>query len=289
MRTKFTKKAIAGMLLVIVATVVAIQWMHRRMLELRCAENLRQIGVALTQYSHESRGDFPLLAMTPGRITFEVAALYPKFLPDTSVFVCPAHPKRRALLQAASEKPESAIDDESYWYLGYLIMHERSGLAWVNEYEHFVPKLTAIPEANDVWPDCVENAKARQEDWSRVIEKYRSRKGKYPFAYNSCASPQIPERRFYMRLVAGIQRFMEYDVNNVNGAKEMAKVVPIMIERPQLHGNGGHVLFMDGHVEFRTYPGKFPMTVDFIDELCSLDKLENKPCRCTFDANRLYR
>ena len=43
--------------------------------------------------------------------------------------------------------------------------------------------------------------------------------------------------------------------------------IPLLIERPGHHDNGAHVLFMDGHVEFIDYPGKFPMTEEFISEL----------------------
>jgi len=49
-----------------------------------------------------------------------------------------------------------------------------------------------------------------------------------------------------------------------------------MIERPEFHGDGGHILYLDGHVEFVSYPGKFPMTPAFIDGLRSLDTLETK-------------
>ena len=46
---------------------------------------------------------------------------------------------------------------------------------------------------------------------------------------------------------------------------------PLLIERPQLHGNGGHVMWTDGTVEFIQYPGKFPMTEKFIAALEELD------------------
>jgi len=36
---------------------------------------------------------------------------------------------------------------------------------------------------------------------------------------------------------------------------------------------GGNVLFMDGHVEFMRYPGKWPMTEETVEILESLDAL----------------
>jgi prepilin-type processing-associated H-X9-DG protein len=50
---------------------------------------------------------------------------------------------------------------------------------------------------------------------------------------------------------------------------------PVLIEHTDQHGpDGGNVLFMDGHVEFIKYPGKFPMTKAFIEGLKSLEKLD---------------
>ena len=47
-----------------------------------------------------------------------------------------------------------------------------------------------------------------------------------------------------------------------------------MIERPGMHETGASVLFLDGHVEFMRYPGKFPMTEKVIKALESLDNLK---------------
>jgi len=41
----------------------------------------------------------------------------------------------------------------------------------------------------------------------------------------------------------------------------------VMWEWPTNHGGAGNVLYLDGHVEFVPYPGKFPMTEKFINEL----------------------
>lgn len=48
----------------------------------------------------------------------------------------------------------------------------------------------------------------------------------------------------------------------------------IASERPELHGIGGHVLYLDGHFEFVPYPGKFPMVPSFVEGLRSLDALQ---------------
>ncbi|MBN4046847.1 hypothetical protein JYT90_00860 [bacterium AH-315-P07] len=71
----------------------------------------------------------------------------------------------------------------------------------------------------------------------------------------------------------GIARFLITDINNPRVNSISNSKLPLMIERPNLHEGGGNVLFMDGHVEFIEYPGKFPMTRRFIEGLESLDSL----------------
>ena len=48
--------------------------------------------------------------------------------------------------------------------------------------------------------------------------------------------------------------------------------IPVMIEKPVNHESpGGHVLFLDGHVEFMNLGESFPMTESFIHALESID------------------
>ncbi len=56
--------------------------------------------------------------------------------------------------------------------------------------------------------------------------------------------------------------------------------IPVIVERPGHHQPmGGHVLYLDGHVEYLRYPGKFPMSKSFIEGLYELDALGRKPPR----------
>ena len=50
----------------------------------------------------------------------------------------------------------------------------------------------------------------------------------------------------------------------------------MILERPGQHEGQINVLFMDGHVETRDYPGEFPASKVFIEALASLDTL-SKP------------
>ena len=80
------------------------------------------------------------------------------------------------------------------------------------------------------------------------------------------------DKRKIYRTREGIDRFFITDINNPAGSALAQSVIPVLIERPGTHQpDGGNVLFLDGHVEYIKYPGKFPMTKAFIEGLRSLD------------------
>ena len=51
--------------------------------------------------------------------------------------------------------------------------------------------------------------------------------------------------------------------------------IPVFVERPGHYRgfSGGHVAFLDGHVEYRDYPGPFPMSQEFISVLRAIDQV----------------
>ncbi len=127
-----------------------------------CANNLKQIGLSLKMYANEDKGEqFPPVSFfawqdPTGAVAFNIAehlmtelspripAVYPEYLPDPNVFICPSDPKNR--LREAEEPtcityPESVpcegglpndqfgagaemglmdATDESYIYTGWV-------------------------------------------------------------------------------------------------------------------------------------------------------------------------
>ena len=150
---------------------------------------------------------------------------YPEYLTDRNVLRCPSS----VLLGGEPEPFNSAdgITDETYFYLGWAIATEEEGLAFLDAYESLDPDTYN----NDI-----------------PIDPSRSSMG----------------HKMLYRLRKGIDRFFIKDIN-VAGEWPAARM-PVMWERPGHHDpDGGNVLFMDGHVEFIRYPGKFPMTEAFIE------------------------
>jgi prepilin-type processing-associated H-X9-DG protein len=65
-----------------------------------------------------------------------------------------------------------------------------------------------------------------------------------------------------------IREGVSFDLENTPASE-----IPLLIEKPDHHiPGGGHVLFLDGHVEFMKQDSAFPMTTSFIDALKSIDE-----------------
>ncbi len=248
-----------------------------------CVSNLKLIERALESYAGEAKNEsYPLLSAVSGRIMFSPDFVLPSHLQDVNLLISPYHPACKHLKQKALSDPKSVIDDHSYWYVGFAFANERSAQAWIAAYKQYVPRGLTIPEVDTVWPEYVKDFEAREREMSRRIEEFdretkrlqkedpmrplkRSAPQNSPFTY---------EWNAQRMLTSGIAGYFVRDVGNPVGWIEYARRIPILIERPELHGNGGHVLYMDGHVAFVLYPGPFPMAKDFIEGLRSLDKLE---------------
>lgn len=260
--------------------VWAYAWYRTSQRNLQCVRNLEQIGAVLRLYTNESKGEFfPPLSLIPGRVMFERDAVYPTYLTDAQLLVSPFHPDY-VRFQAQHSDPASLIDDASYWYLGYLFANERSALAWIDEYKRVIPVGGLPADMNGIWPEYVSDFEARDQDVRARYEEALARheEGLEPndprtLRMMSRAYPHLHEMHVVCVLRSGVERFLITDVGNPFAAVKLQSEIPVMVERPELHGDGGHVLYLDGHVEFVPYPGLFPMTESFIDGLRSLDRL----------------
>jgi prepilin-type processing-associated H-X9-DG protein len=188
-----------------------------------CANNLIQMGIVFRMYANEHNGRFPQVDGREGNLMVEADELFPEYLTDLSVLVCPQ--------EVGAERPTTADDvsDDSYFYLGWAIASEEEGLALLDAYESLEPA---------------------QRDTDLPLDPSKS---------------SVGHEKIY-RLREGIERFFITDINNPSASSDAQGRIPLMWERPGHHDpDGGNVLFMDGHVEYLEYPGKFPMTEAFIE------------------------
>ncbi len=245
-----------------------------------CANNLKQIGLALIMYANESKGNYypPIKAIrTPWtenaipcseRNTresfFEPKWMYPEYLNDLKVLICPSDVDRDVAFgrggwidEDTGEPDLCKVNDISYSYLGWAIL----------------PSLYLIPGGNEQAEDPrTEIEGAFVTAFTELLERVRNA----PF--NAIASiyetdltfvpfyPGDTQKRTVYRLRDGIERFL----NKTASASEIPMMwdnvfkkgegadynIPFLNHQP----GGGNVLYLDGHVEFIRYPLQFPYT-----------------------------
>lgn len=212
-----------------------------------CANNLKQVGLVFKMFANESReGVFPELSDEPGRLMFSPygaagsRAVYPEYLPDLRVLLCPSDSDQYpANGPGAENNPELLIDDHSYFYLGYVVTNERELAAFADAYK------SHLAEGKEFLDDLP-----------------------VPEGTGTAGGDAI------LRIREGVEQILIGDPSDPGGMARVQSEIPIMIERPENHiPRGGNVLYLDGHVEFRHYPGKWPMTEQSIAILKSLDAL----------------
>ena len=225
-----------------------------------CANNLRQVGMALRMYADEENGRYPSLqemgceecrlwSFPP--LMFDGRAMYPDYLSDARVLVCPSDSDGVSAYESGrwqrddgplgtraggSTNPRS-LDDLSYSYVPWVFRTE-----WLIDYATF--DLDASFEGGLLmamnrsrmsgWGFCDEN-----NDYHRVLNTRQ-----------------------------GIARFLITDINNPSKTRIAETRVPLMFDNVSVltpdfnHAPGGaNVLFMDGHASLQRYPSLFTYPV----------------------------
>lgn len=123
------------------------------------------------------------------------------------------------------------VNDWSYFYLGYFLENEVQGMAFIKAYQD-----TIQAEGNfesDLVVDGLHTCHTQN-----VLYRLRD-------------PDRLPPE--------------------ADCLKWLASSIPVIMEWPGHHRGGAHVVYLDGHQEFVAYPGKFPMTQQFIEALQLID------------------
>ena len=199
-----------------------------------CQNNLKEMGLVFKMYANEDPEQFyPELSPEAGRLMFAnddaagQACVYPEYLDYLPVLVCPSD--ESAPYPEVVSDPNVLIDDHSYWYLGYRVTSDEEMEAFAEAYRAQIGAGGRFSEALAV-----------------------------PAGRGSASGNKL------LRLREKVGRFLITDINDIAAAQRlegMPSTIPILIERPENHvPAGGNVLYLDGHVEFVEYPGRWPMT-----------------------------
>jgi len=251
-----------------------------------CQNNLKQFGIVFQLYSNESRGGlFP-----PRQINFDftdskpapkVHAIYPEYLTDPSIFLCPSDPDADiSKLQNAQGEFDIAVrSDEggsmgevnrSYFYTSGFIfdrLGDEDPVGPLSDYPITQAPITGAAantigprqfyEANESLATAVGNAATVPEALG------------YFDADLVLLTPELGNGSTgkLMRARAGIERFFITDINNPAASAKASSMLFVMFDLLSAEaGNfnhvpgGSNVLYLDGHVEFVTYPSKAPVS-----------------------------
>lgn len=252
-----------------------------------CANNLKQLGLVLKMYANESPGEkFPPLRYRDGALCDQVTreailiwapdggALYPEYLSDPRVLLCPSDPDITLVLEGrafyCSADPGAAVCPctmypISYFYYGWALTPSLY-LADMDALQSTDPMLSFLSyDFLMAFVNMVGGVVGAPTLQDAMVAADRDVPVGTMTAY---------------RLREGIERFMVTDINNPSAASLAQSELVVMhdsanadvtVNGVDVYGNpytvnefnhvpgGGNVLFMDGHVEFMRYPGEFPI------------------------------
>ena len=233
-----------------------------------CQNNLKQMGIIFNMYANESQEYFPPIKLlncdgeSARDASFDGPALYPEYLTDVAVCVCPSDSDASSVFNAFHQDGDPTKPVEtcrlargSYYYTGWA----------------FAVKNMLLPGA--VIPDNIQTMSESEilnaltsiiqpEILEYVLSIYMS-----PTQWLT-VQQKLDDLGPVPRLRIGIERFFITDINNPGASAKSASEIPVMWDETAVYGEpntfnhvpgGGNVLYMDGHVEFLRWPSEFPI------------------------------
>ncbi|MFA6242691.1 MAG: DUF1559 domain-containing protein [Candidatus Hydrogenedentales bacterium] len=241
-----------------------------------CQNNLKQMGVILKMYANESRGEKypPIKSAYCDGVMFEEAistimdcvAIYPEYLTDFNVLVCPSSPSGATALElwdegrTLSSLYEHGVEDGHMAAVGNGIVEPCE--VFEHPYVYFGWGIKKNILSTDLDVEAFETAVVG------LIEKFGDEGvgvADEDWDFEDAGTPiTVGVQTKAYRLREGIERFFITDINNPASSSQAQSDLPVMWDEisgdDASHFNhipgGCNVLYMDGHVGFVRYqPG----------------------------------
>ncbi len=244
-----------------------------------CANNLKQMGIVYKMYANESKGmKFPPKAPSMSTFNAKAASLYPEYLTDLNVWLCPSDADKGEpfvpeswdsnWVKDSTSIPPVAVGDPEY---GQIDLEKLDGV-WGGDEGHgdlSYIYLGWVIQKN-AWLDPPYDllaAYATQVDSEAATDTDLSFQKSVADQNN-----EIPAGTWLTayRFREGIERFFITDINNPAASSraqsEIAMMWDVVMTNPAAFSHipgGSNVLYMDGHVSFLRYPSEFPVTAEW--------------------------
>ena len=228
-----------------------------------CQNNLKQFGLIFKMYANEWDGRFPPCGLWtcffpedpseyygPSWDTFNGQAVYPEYMTDIEIMICPSDSDAGTDLRRGSwfhhnEDSDQPIDGGCFFAASYVY------LPWI------------VPGMSDEEKEA--NAVAMYVHLYLTIDGLSPEEKMRDYMDSDFT---VADTTYY-RLREGIERFMITDINNPAATAVAQSEVPVMVDEFAQVGEdaafnhipgGINVLYLDGHVEWVGYRSKFPCT-----------------------------